>query len=108
MKVELADSTNLCFDLLTVLCDLGLFSIHTLVQLLERVAFVFKVPILLLQHRLVLVKEAPKILNLGVFQHLEPLEGLGDLLGCRDLGHLRDRLAEQVILTLDQSFIVPQ
>lgn len=71
-------------------------------------SLVFKVPILLLQHGFVLIEEAPKVLHLGVLQHLEPLERLRDLLRCRDLGHLCDRLAEQVILTLNQSFVVPQ
>jgi hypothetical protein len=79
--------------------DFGFLGIHSVVELLERVSFVFKVSVLLLQDLFVLIQKATEIVNFIILQNLEPLKRLSDLFRSRNFFHFLNTLLQQVVLS---------
>ena len=106
--VQIAYATNFLLDLLPFFADFDLVSLHTLVHLVERMSLLVKITVLLGQYLLVLVKEPPKLVKFTVLKHLEAIERRRDLVRRRYLGHLRDRLIQQMMLAFDKRIVVPE
>ena len=97
-KVEVTDTAHLSLDLLPILADLHLVTLHAFVHFLEIVPLLIEIPVLLSQDLLVFVEEVSEFVELAILEDLEPVESGRDLIRRRNLRHLCDRLVQQVML----------
>ena len=75
-------------------------------HLFEILAIVINLTVLLSQYLLVIIQESLELIDLRFFEQLEPIESCCDLIRRRNLGHLGDRLVQQMMLGLRQCLVV--
>jgi hypothetical protein len=82
--------------------------LHAFVHIVECYSFFIEILILLSKDWFMIVKEAPKVIQLRVFQNLESIESRSDFLWRRDLLHFVNWLSQKMMLPFYKRVIIFQ